>query len=264
MEDKFFRFKPELKSLFGRVVAGAECLYYVSAWFRPRIEARYPGLTRDSSLLPNFIAPSTPPDRVEPAAARLVTVMDLHVHRRKGLPDLLAALALARQARPELTLDVIGWSSPGVQAKVDALVERHGVRTAVRFLGTLANAEVIGRLPGYAGFVLAARNETFGMSYVEALMAGVPILYTKGSGIDGYLHGLDVGIGVPQGDVPALAAGMRALLEQAPVLRAEIRRSHAALCDRFGPDRYLIHYRGLVSRLARRPAARMAELEAAE
>lgn len=263
VEDKFFRFKPELAALFGRIVAGAECLYYVSAWFRPRIEARYPGLTRAASLLPNFILPAAPPEHAEPAPATLVTVMDLHVYRRKGLPDLLAALAQARRVLPGLRLDVIGWSSPGVQAEVDALVERHGLKDAVRFLGTLGNAEVIRRLPDYAGFVLAARNETFGMSYVEALQAGVPILYTRDSGIDGYLDGLDVGVGVPVGDVPALAQGLRDLVDRGPGFRAAIRASQALIRERFGPEQYLAHYRQLVAGLAGVPVEPVARLEAA-
>jgi len=264
VEDKFFRFKPGLRGLFGRVVAEAECLYYVSAWFRPRIEARYPGYTRDASLLPNFIAPTTLPGTSAPDPQALVTVMDLHVYRRKGLPELIAALALARRTRPGLRLDVIGWSSPGVQSEIDALIARQGVTDAVRFLGTLGNAEVIRRLPAYAGFVLVARNETFGMSYVEAMLAGVPILYSRGSGIDGYLDGLDVGIGVPVGEVGALATGLSELADGAPAFRKAIRDGYAVIRDRFMPDAYLAHYRRLVAGLMGGSRGAVERLEAAE
>lgn len=263
VEDKFFRFKPELRSLFGRVVAEAECLYYVSAWFRPRIEERYPGRTKAASLLPNFIAPTTLSDKSSPDPNALVTVMDLNVYRRKGLPELIEALGMARRVRPALRLDVIGWTSPKVQREIDDLVEKHGVGGSIRFLGTLDNAAVIGRLPSYAGFVLPARNETFGMSYVEALLAGVPIVYSRDSGIDGYLDGLDVGIGVPAGDAGALEQAMLSLIDRAPALRGSIRQNYRALQARFMPDSYLSHYRALVAATLA-PAAANSSIAAAD
>lgn len=250
VEDKFFRFKPELSRLFGSVIAEAEALYFVSAWFRQRIEARYPGRIRAQSLLPNFVADRSEPAFAEPEPNTLLSVMDINVYHRKGLPDLLRGLARARQVNPHLRLDVIGWTSPKLTAEVSALADRAGVGDAVRFLGFRPNEEVIRALPAYAGFALPARNETFGMAYVEALLAGVPVLYGRGSGIDGYLDGLDVGIAVPLGDDDALAAGLLALIDRGPALRAAIRADHAELRRRFDLSSHLDHYRAEVQRLA--------------
>lgn len=253
VEDKFFRFKPELGRLFGKVIAEAEALYFVSAWFRKRIEARYPGRMRAHSLLPNFVADRPAPPARGPEQNTLLSVMDLNVYRRKGLPELLRALARARQVNPALRLDVIGWTSPELTAEVDRLAARAGVESSVRFLGFMPNAEVVRCLPHYAGFALPARNETFGMAYVEALLAGVPILYGRDSGIDGYLDGLRVGIAVPLGDEASLADGLLRLVEQGPALRDRLRASHAELRRRFALDSYLDHYRAQVRRLALRP-----------
>lgn len=35
-------------------------------------------------------------------------------------------------------------------------------------------------------FVMPSKPETFGLVYVEALSQGLPILYAKGEGFDGY------------------------------------------------------------------------------
>lgn len=252
VEDKFFRFKPELGPLFGEIVANAEALYFVSAWFRQRIEARYPGRMRAHSLLPNFVADRPVPPAREPEPNALLSVMDLNVYRRKGLPELLRALAAARRVNPALRLDVIGWTSPKLTAEVGRMAAREGVEQSVRFLGFRPNAEVIRLLPAYAGFALPARNETFGMAYVEALMAGVPILYGRDSGIDGYLDGLEVGIAVPLGDDAGLADGLLKLVERAPAFRDRLRADHAELRRRFALDSYLDHYRAQVRRLALR------------
>lgn len=36
-------------------------------------------------------------------------------------------------------------------------------------------------------FVMVSHSETFGLVYIEALSQGLPILYTRGQGIDGTL-----------------------------------------------------------------------------
>ena len=89
VEDKFFRYKPELKALFGEVIAQSEALFYVSAWFKDRIEKTYPGLPRRQELLPNFsnlpIVKSCAPPR---DGHVFVTALDLDMYRRKGFHDL--------------------------------------------------------------------------------------------------------------------------------------------------------------------------------
>lgn len=37
-------------------------------------------------------------------------------------------------------------------------------------------------------FIMNSHNETFGLSYIEALTQGVPIIYSKGQGVDGYFN----------------------------------------------------------------------------
>lgn len=45
-------------------------------------------------------------------------------------------------------------------------------------------------------FIMPSKTETFGMVYVEAMSRGLPIIYTKGQGIDGYFSEGSVGYGV--------------------------------------------------------------------
>ncbi len=249
VETKFFRFKPGLRRLFGEVIREAEAIYYVSAWFRRWIEERYPGHVRAASLLPNFIASEIAPAFRPSRANALVTVMDLNVYRRKGLPELIQALALARKVNPALSLDVIGWSTPRLAARAEALIRDADLGDCVRLVGFVENAEVLRRLPDYAGFVLPSRNETFGMAYVEALLSGVPILYGRETGIDGYLDGLDVGVAVRIGDVADLARGLLALAERERLMRRAIRADYAELRRRFSPKPYLSHYAEVVARV---------------
>lgn len=42
-------------------------------------------------------------------------------------------------------------------------------------------------------FIMLSKTETFGLVFVESLTQGVPIIYTKGEGIDGYFQNGEVG-----------------------------------------------------------------------
>lgn len=47
-------------------------------------------------------------------------------------------------------------------------------------------------------FIMPSKTETFGNVYVEALARGLPIVYTKGQGIDGYFPDGKIGYGVSE------------------------------------------------------------------
>jgi len=256
VEDKFFRYKPELKALFGAVIAQSEALFYVSAWFKDRIEKTYPGLPRRQELLPNFsnlpIVKSCAPPR---DGHVFVTALDLDMYRRKGFHHLLEALVEARKRVPDLRLDVIGWSTPATMDKLKRLVRRVGAATAVQFLGVLPHEGVLRAMPRYGAMVLPARNETFGMVYVEALLSGVPILYTAGSGIDGYLDDLYVGTPVQAGNVKAIAEGLCELALGGKRYRQNILGDYETLRTRFSPAPYLRNFRELVNAVRERSAS---------
>lgn len=248
-EDKFFRFKPGLLPLFAEVIAHAETLFYVSAWFRKRIERRYPGLARREMLLPNFYTGPVGTAEVPAEPHAMVSVLDLNMYRRKGFHHLIAALAVARKTVPDLRLDVIGWSSPATMMQLHEMVGRAGLARAVRFLGEMSRTEVLSALPRYQALVLPARNETFGMVYVEALLARVPILYTADSGIDGYLDDLNAGVKVKAGDIGAIARGLCALMRDGAQYREAISRDYARIRERFVPDGYLGDFRALLAEI---------------
>lgn len=45
-------------------------------------------------------------------------------------------------------------------------------------------------------FIMLSKYETFGLSYIESLSQGLPIIYTSGQGVDGYFNYRSVGVDV--------------------------------------------------------------------
>lgn len=62
-------------------------------------------------------------------------------------------------------------------------------------------------------FVMPSIHETFGLVYIEAMSQGLPVIYTKGQGFDGYFEEGHVGYHVPCFDEQAIAGGIIKILE---------------------------------------------------
>lgn len=129
----------------------------------------------------------------QPGPLRLIYVGN--VVRRKGLDLLLDALAsLPRQ---QWRLTVIGSldMEPAYAAALQAQVSQRGQGQNVRWLGQLPNEAVAPHLQAAQLFIMPSRYEGFGIVYMEALGAGLPVLATTAgaagemvrNGVNGYL-----------------------------------------------------------------------------
>lgn len=250
-ESKVLRFKPLYRPLLQRVLADAQRVYFVSAWFRP-VLARYFHIAEDKQrLLPNFVnVRGHAPRTAELRHDRLLTVLDLNVYRKKGLDRLLPAFRQCLQRYPAAHLDIVGRGEPEVIADVRRLIEALGIRRNVSLLGVLSNEELLERMPSYAGMALPSHNETFGMVYVEALLAGVPILHSVGTGIDGFVDFVDARVAVDPKDGASIECGLLRLLERQETFRDWLARHRYRILAEFERHRYLEEYRDMVRQSA--------------
>jgi glycosyltransferase involved in cell wall biosynthesis len=106
-------------------------------------------------------------------------------------------------------------------------ISRLGMEDHVRILEPLEHGQVQQAVNKYAGFVLPSSPETYGMVYVEALLAGVPILWSRNQGVDGFFDGLEVGYRCDPQSVDDVAAGMKCLVEQQELLKNRLGALHA-------------------------------------
>jgi glycosyltransferase involved in cell wall biosynthesis len=126
-----------------------------------------------------------PPDMRE--SERLISVFALDSWQRKGLDVLCAAMHEVSTARPNVVLNIFGGGSPRAVFTARRVIERAKVGAHVRLRGALPHDRVQPVMNGYAAYVMAPRRETYGMVHAEAVLAGLPILWAKGQGIDGLI-----------------------------------------------------------------------------
>lgn len=243
VETKIFRRKPGLRPLLRRICADTARLYFVSAWFRDEFHRFVPPAPAKERLLPNIVRNIAPVIVAAPPGDAFVSVLNLDTWRRKGLRWLLDGLAVAVKREPAIRLDIIGGGSAASVARVEAMIAARGLAEVVTLVGSLPNDAVIARLPTYRALLLPSLNETFGMVYVEALFAGVPVLFTAGTAIDGYLDGLDVAVTVPPRDVPAIADAIVTLFERSSAMRAAIVEAAPQLFRTFDAETMVAAYK---------------------
>lgn len=241
VEQKVLRAKPHYRPLYSAVARRSKFLYFVSAWVRQEIRTTLNAEAAKERLLPNFVQHRAIAPRREFEKDRLVSIMVLD-DKRKGLDMLLPAFRQVVDRMPTASLDLIGRGTPSTFERVGRIIQESGLQDSVRVIGRLDHEALVRRLPTYAGMVLVSRNETFGMSYVEALLAGVPIVYSKGTGIDGYVDGIEAAVGVSPRSVEDIRDGLIALLKNQEAYRLWLAANADRVLRRFEPAIHLANY----------------------
>ncbi|XXF81517.1 glycosyltransferase [Myxococcaceae bacterium GXIMD 01537] len=151
----------------------------------------------------------------------------LMVGRLVYYKGLFTALEALREVPGKLLVVGVGPLRDEALARARAL----GVEDRVVWAGYLPPDELAGafRAATALWFPSNARSESFGLSQVEAMASGCPVLNTAipDSGVSWVSRHEESGLTVPVGDAPALAAAARRLLEE-PGLRERLSRGAVA------------------------------------
>ena len=133
----------------------------------------------------------------------------------KGMATLLQAFADVHAARPGATLRLIGRSpTEEVEQQWLQLSRDLGIADAVRFEGPQDRAGVAAAMARASLLVHPSPRETFGMTTLEALASGTPVVATRSGGISGILEDQRLGELVPPQDSRALARAVLRTLER--------------------------------------------------
>jgi len=166
----------------------------------------------DLRVIPNFVdtlafhpaasdAPGGPPLAIHVSNLRPV----------KRVPQLLRAFALATapgSGAESARLHVIG-DGPDLPA-VRALVDELGLSARVTLLPP--QAQVAPHLAAADLYVQASREEAFGLSALEAMSCGLPVLSTRVGGVPEVVGHGSTGLLVDLGDETGFASSLRSLL----------------------------------------------------
>jgi len=129
----------------------------------------------------------------------------------KGVHDAIAALPRVRRTHPGTTLTIAG---DGTQlAFLTEQARRHRVLKAVDFVGLVDHEQLLALLHRADIALLPSRYEPFGIVALEAAAAGAPLVVSTAGGLGEAVGHGTTGQTFPPGDVAALAAAVRTVLD---------------------------------------------------
>ena len=175
-----------------------------------RIKVIYPGI--DFVLFDPFA--------MKPRAAEPTFLYLGRLKRYKGVEFALRALAQARRARADITLDICGQGDD--RTRLERVARELRLGDAVRFRGYVSEEEKRRLLRQAWALVFPSPKEGWGIANIEAAASATPALVSDSPGLrESVRHG-ETGYLVPHGDVDQLS---RRMLELA---------TDPALVDRLG------------------------------
>jgi glycosyltransferase involved in cell wall biosynthesis len=112
---------------------------------------------------------------------------------------------------PSACLEIAG--SGDYRASLEGLVNSLQLTNRVKFLGFISEEEKVHLLRRAWASTLASPKEGWGISNLEAAACGTPVIAANSPGIRESVIDGETGFLVPQGDVEAMAAAMRGIVE---------------------------------------------------
>jgi glycosyltransferase involved in cell wall biosynthesis len=173
--------------------------------------------------------------------------------REKGLLDLMEAWRVvhASGSRPSVLL-VAGPDMDGhpwnVGPEARDFVERHGLRSSVRFLGSIDPVDPLLRAADL--LVQPSHFEALGLSAVEALASGVPVVASAVGGLLDFVIDDDNGKLCPANDPAALATSIGALIDDTGLRRRLATRARASVLAEYDARVVFARFAALLHQVA--------------
>lgn len=171
------------------------------------------------------------------------------IHPRKGIATFLSAANLLLQRIPNVVFLVIGGGRPDYVAAMKDLARQAGIESKVRFLGW--RTDILALLSRCSLLVVSADQEPFGLTVIEAMSVGVPVVATRCGGPEEIIDDGATGVLVAPKSPEAIAEAAAAILRD-PALHMKLAAAaRLAVSTRFALRRYVYEIEDAILSAAR-------------
>ncbi|MFJ1784336.1 glycosyltransferase family 4 protein [Streptomyces anulatus] len=181
--------QPAARSLYRDVLQRADAFLCVSTYLRDQIATEFPELAHKLRIVPNVIDFDAFPSSFERSSDLLSWLYVGRLVKHKGVSELLEAFAAVAEKEPAATLTMVGSGS--LEGALRARGLELGLEGRFRIEPPVSPDQVNGLMHQHDLLVHASKIETFGMTIVEAVAAGLPVLVTRSHGPEETLAGID-------------------------------------------------------------------------
>lgn len=146
-------------------------------------------------------------------------------YQGKGLVETIKAIDNLRGKHYNIQFNAIGKGLPNRpqdSAYIEKVERMSEGKNWIRLQPFKTPTEIIKEMRASDVFVMVSSPETFGLVYVEALTQGLPILYTKNEGFDGFYPDGKVGYAAEAGNVDDIADKLERIINEYTELSSNI------------------------------------------
>lgn len=149
----------------------------------------------------------------------------------KRMELLISAFTKFHHYHPNTKLTIFGDGE--LRPLLEKQISANGLEDAVRLMGVCTHKQMAKIYETGDCFVLASASETFGVAYIEAMAAGLPVIATKCGGPEDFVNDTN-GILIPVDDKDALVDAMEFMCSNQALYDRE--RISKEIIERFSPN----------------------------
>lgn len=198
----FYKYGLHLRRKGNQILENAESVIFISPGHKKRLLKEYlsddqaASLIARAHIIPNGIDEFWLINKFYRSSISNEGVGIIYVgeySRNKNLETLIEAVKiLILDYSLDVTLTLVGEYGDNVE-RIISISDR---LPWIKSYAKMDKEDVLFHLRNNQIFAMPSLKETFGLVYIEALSQGLPIIYTKGEGVDGYFDEGEVGYGV--------------------------------------------------------------------
>lgn len=211
----FFKYMVHLRKLGLEILRESENVVMISAQYNIRLKnllEKYSeeGIIPKLKVIPNGIDPYWIENTYIKKQKITSPINLIHIgdfSRNKNVSSIIQSYQQLKKEGFELKLHLIGGK--GVESNFQ---KKYGQDIDIIFYGFVSDKILISSLLKKSDiFVMPSHSETFGLVYIEALSQGIPVIYTKGEGIDGF-YDKSIGECVNSRSLDSITDGIRKII----------------------------------------------------
>lgn len=230
-----------LKRLYYRFVDASTLRRAVAIQFttrRERDEALRLGIDTHHAVIPHPYEPRFDEGTFPEHEGGPVRILFLaRFHPKKNIGVVLEAVDRVRRDVPDIKLVLAGSGPDSLESQVRSQIVRLGLEKVVELPGFVGGEEKRRLLRTSSVFVLPSRQENFGISVVEAMDAGVPVVISRGVGLWPEVADSEAGIVVEPATPQEVAKALLTLLNDESERRRMGRSGRAFVRSTLDPMR---------------------------
>ena len=198
----YLKYMPNANKIFVKIIQYAKKVVFISPCMKKQVETKLKDeklikeLNEKSVIIPNGINEYWHTNRIEKHSSlknnKINFIQVSTLDKNKNLYatiDLVKYLSLNGY---DVNLSIIGKGK--YKNKYKKYVQKQQLQDKIKFLGYISEKESIKDYYRKNDiFIMLSKTETFGLVYIEAMSQGLPVIFSKNTGIDGYFDDNKIG-----------------------------------------------------------------------